>query len=218
MAETVIDYPRGVTFEEVWAALKENAERQKETDRQLKESRENFDRQLKEDREKFDREMKESRKEHDRRLQELDRRMGDLHNRFGEIAEHLVAPGIVSRFNEKGHHFSDIAPNGYRIHDENGKIKTEIDMLLENGKSIMVVEVKTRPRVQDVEHHVKRIEIIREHRNKRGDKRAIFGAIAGAVFGKQEKEATIEAGLYVIEQSGDTMQIRVPEGFVPREW
>lgn len=28
----------------------------------------------------------------------------------------------------------------------------------------------------------------------------------------------IEAGLFVIEQSGDTMKIDVPEGFQPREW
>jgi len=27
-----------------------------------------------------------------------------------------------------------------------------------------------------------------------------------------------KSGLYVIEQSGDTMKIDVPEGFVPREW
>jgi len=32
------------------------------------------------------------------------------------------------------------------------------------------------------------------------------------------KRLTFEAGLYVIEQSGDTMKVDVPEGFVPREW
>jgi len=45
-----------------------------------------------------------------------------------------------------------------------------------------------------------------------------MGAIAGAIFGTAEKKATIEAGLYVIKQSGDTMKIDVLEGFVPREW
>jgi hypothetical protein len=46
----------------------------------------------------------------------------------------------------------------------------------------------------------------------------IKGAIAGAIFGAAEKKATMEAGLYVVEQSGDTMKIDVPEDFVPREW
>ena len=32
------------------------------------------------------------------------------------------------------------------------------------------------------------------------------------------KQAVLEAGFYVIEQSGDTMRIDIPEGFVPKEW
>jgi hypothetical protein len=43
-------------------------------------------------------------------------------------------------------------------------------------------------------------------------------AIAGAVLTQSLKEAIVEAGLYAIEQSGDTMKISVPEDFRPREW
>ena len=91
-------------------------------------------------------------------------------------------------------------------------------MLLENGDAIMAVEVKAQPAVKDIAHHLKRLEILREHRDKLNDRRKILGAIAGAMFGGPEKEATLEAGLFVIEQSGDTMKIDVPDGFVPREW
>jgi hypothetical protein len=38
------------------------------------------------------------------------------------------------------------------------------------------------------------------------------------VFPEDAKAAAFEAGLYVIEQSGDTMKINMPEGFKPREW
>jgi len=38
------------------------------------------------------------------------------------------------------------------------------------------------------------------------------------VFLEDAKKATREAGLFAIEQSGDTMRIDAPEGFVPREW
>jgi len=72
--------------------------------------------------------------------------------------------------------------------------------------------------VKDVEQHIKRLEILREFRGRRHDERKIQGAIAGAIFGVAEKKATLEAGLYVVEQSGDTMKIEVPPGFVPREW
>jgi len=146
------------------------------------------------------------------------KQMGELHRRFGELAEHLVAPSIHKRFNELGYHFGSHSPGGIRIFDEQGKTKTEIDLLLENGETIMALEVKTKPAMKDIEHHIKRLEILRDHRRGINDRRTIKGAIAGAIFGLEEKKATAEAGLYVVEQSGDTMKIDVPDDFVPREW
>jgi hypothetical protein len=228
MAEnTIPDYPRGITFEQVWTALMENRKQMEETDRRMKET----DRRMKEtDRlmQETDRRMKETArqieetdrqmKETDRQVKKTTRQMGDLHNRFGEIAEHLVAPGIRKRFNELGYHFGSMAPGGYRIFDKDGKIKTEVDILLENDEAIIAVEVKVKPAAKDVEHHIVRLKILREYRNRRNDERKIMGAIAGAIFGSEEKKATLEAGLYVIEQSGDTMKIDIPDGFVPGKW
>ncbi|MDR0456585.1 MAG: hypothetical protein LBH20_07900 [Treponema sp.] len=163
--------------------------------------------------------------ETDLKFQKLERivkrngkQMGDLHRRFGQLAEHLVAPGIFKRFNELGYHFSEVSPGGHRIYDERGKIKAEVDILLENGDCIVGVEVKARPAVKDVEYHVRRLETLREHRNKIQDKRKIQGAVAGAIYDDGVKEAVREAGLFVIEQSGDTMKIDMPDDFVPREW
>jgi hypothetical protein len=83
----------------------------------------------------------------------------------------------------------------------------------------MAVEVKSKPAEKDIAHHIRRLEILRDYRNRQQEKpKRILGAIAGAVFPASLKEAVIEAGLYAIEQSGDTMRITVPEGFKPREW
>ena len=219
-----INYPRGVTFEQVWALIQESSKKsdrmteeikalQKETAAIQKETSENMketDRKMKE----TDKQMKETFK----RLDDLGVRFGDLGNRFGELAEHLVAPGIATRFNEMGYKFDSYVHGSYKIFDEKGKIRTEIDMLLENGDHLIAVELKTKPVMKDVEHHIRRLEILREHRSKHRDDRKIQGAIAGAVFGSEVKRATIEAGLFVIEQSGDTMKIEVPEGFLPRDW
>ena len=193
MAETAIpDYPRGLTFEDVWAGLMENRIQMEETDRRLKET--------------------------ERLIKRNGRQIGGLHRRFGELAEHMVAPGIVKRFNELGYHFHSVAPGGIRILDESGKVKTEVDLLLENDEYMVAVEVKTRPVEHDIEHHMRRLEILREHRNMHHDSRKIQGAIAGAVFPQEVKKLSLDAGLYVIEQSGDTMQIDIPDGFIPREW
>jgi predicted AAA+ superfamily ATPase len=158
-------------------------------------------------------------KETDRQMKRTDKQMGGLHRRFGELAKHLVAPGIARRFNKLGYHFESIMPGGIKILDKEGKTRAEIDLLLENGDSIVAVEVKTRPNEEDIEHHFRRIEILKEHREAKGEKpKRILGAIAGAIFGTREQNAALKAGFYVLEQSGDTMRINIPKGFVPREW
>ena len=209
--ERPIPTGEGLTFEKVWAMFQES-------DRQMKEvaarQKEEFDLECDRRKEEFDRQKEEI----DRQMKETDRKIGELGNRFGELAEHLVAPGIAERFNALGYHFDAIIPGGYEIRDEQGKGIAEVDMLLENSDCIMAVEVKTRPRIQDIEHHVKRLDILRKYRNKHNDTRTIYGAIAGAVFGGPEKQATIDAGFYVIEQSGDTMRIDIPDNFAPKEW
>jgi hypothetical protein len=72
----------------------------------------------------------------------------------------------------------------------------------EGGKKILDAEGKSRPQI--IEHHERRLEILRQYMDKHQDRRVIQGAL--------------DAGLYVIVQSGDTMQIESPEGFSPREW
>jgi hypothetical protein len=45
-----------------------------------------------------------------------------------------------------------------------------------------------------------------------------MGAVAAGIIPEGVKPYAIEKGLFVIEQSGDTAVISVPEGFVPRKW
>ena len=203
MEMTVSERPmptgEGLTFEKVWAMSQETDRKLQELFLAIKET---------------DRQMKET----DRQMKETDRKMGDLYNRFGEMAEHLVAPGIAARFNELGFHFDSIMPGGIKIVDEQRNVIAEIDLMLENGEYIIAIEVKATVRPKDVEHHIRRLEILREHRKKKQDNRRIQGAIAGAIFGAAEKQAVIEAGFYALEQSGDTMKMVIPNDFVPREF
>ncbi|MCL2793153.1 MAG: hypothetical protein FWD87_08670, partial [Spirochaetaceae bacterium] len=193
-----------------------------ETDRKFQEDRAQMKeaaqevRELQKEAAREIKELAERQKKTDRQMKKTERLIGNLTNRFGELAEHLVAPSIHKRFNKLGYSFSEIV-GGYKIL-ENDKTKTEIDLLLQNGEIIMAVEIKATPVVKDVEHHIKRLEILSDHYRKKNDYRRIQGAIAGAIFGNVEKKKVLEAGFYVIEQSGDTMKIEVPEGFTPREW
>ena len=178
------------SFESVWAIMQENAVQMKE--------------------------FRESQKETERSIKALTSQMGGLHNKFGAIAEHLVGPGIVERFNNLGYHFNSITNRGLKILDEKGNLETEVDILLENGNFVIAVEVKADVKTDDIKHHVKRLEILRKYR--KNDSRKIQGAIAGAIFYPNMKEMALANGFYVLEQSGDTMKMDIPEGFKPKEW
>jgi hypothetical protein len=190
---TKIEHP---TFETVWAALQEVAEQQKETDRIMKENARKME-------------------ERDRRL---DEKLGKLGDRFGEMIEHMVMPGLVKKFRELGFVFTEANPRTI-IDDEENNILTEIDITLQNGDKVMIVEVKSKPTTKDIKEHIKRMEIVKTRANRRNDKRVYLGAIAGMVFKKIEKEFALKNGFYVIEPSGEEFFITVPEGiYSPHEW
>ena len=159
--------------------------------------------------------------ETDRKMEKLSEKIykmiGELGNRFGELAEHLVTPNIAEKFRELRYTFTKAGPD-VEFFDANGKALTEVDVWLENGEFAMAVEVKSCLSKQDVTDHLKRMEILRRYLDGRRDTRKLLGAAAGAVFKNEAKEYALENGFYVIEQSGDTVQIKPPEGFKPRIW
>jgi hypothetical protein len=228
MAETAIQPQMGLGFEQVWAALmetrasiqelrNENRETVKETDRQMKET----DRRMKE----TERLLKESGAETDRRMKETDQRMKELQqqvkdtnksmgavtNRFGELAEHLVAPNIIEKFNDLGYEFSETGRDCKFKNKDTGNVDAEVDILLENGNYSIAVEVKVKPDTKDVEDHITRLKFLRQFKEGKGDTRAIRGALAGAIMPHKVKEMALHMGMYVIEQSGDTVKIETPQ-------
>jgi hypothetical protein len=156
--------------------------------------------------------------ETDRRFKETDKKMGELGNRFGELAEHLVAPSIHKKFNTLGYHFDAVSPGGTEIKDPGSKTYAEVDILLQNTEYIVAVEVKSKLLEKHVDAHVKRLEILRRWADKHNDGRKIRGAAAGAIVPHAVRQYALKAGLYVIVQTGDTVKIDIPKGFVPRDW
>ncbi|GHV75569.1 hypothetical protein AGMMS49942_03900 [Spirochaetia bacterium] len=166
----------GLTFEKVWAALMENREQMKATDK----------------------------------------RVGELTNRFGEMVEYMVVPNLVAKFRELGFEFEQ-TNRGMEIKSVKHNIFTEVDAFLENGDKVMVVEIKNKPKIGDIDDHIERMEKLRRVADLRNDKRKYLGAIAGVVFGDSEKTYALKKGFYVIEPSGDTFTILQPAGQA-REW
>jgi hypothetical protein len=245
MSETVemqLPTGEGLTFEKVWAMFQEAREQMKEEREQREKSRLEFDRQMEKSRLESEREWKEIHelqketdrlfKETERRFKETDRlfketdkkikqtneQYGGLSHCIGEVVEHLVAPGIEEKFNEMGYHFSEVYDGENRIKNEKGEKIAQIDILMENGETVLAVEVKSKPNSKDVKEHIERLKKLREVRRGKKDGRKIIGALAGAVFKDNVKTAAQDAGLFVIVQTGDTMNIEVPEGWKPKAW
>jgi len=149
---------------------------------------------------------------------ETDRKISKLGNRFGELVEHLVAPNIREKFNELGFCFTQTARDFEITDPHNPNAFAEVDILLENGDVVVVVEVKAKPNNMDVNEHIRRMEVLRRHADKKQDKRRYQGAIAGAIMSESVRRYILKKGFYVIEQTGDTVQITIPPGFKAREW
>jgi chromosome segregation ATPase len=213
-------YETGLTFEKVWALFQETVRKMQETDRQMKET----DRQMKETKqivEETSRQIEETgrqMKETDRQMKETDKRVGFLSNRFGEVVEYMIVPNLVTKFNELGYTFTK-ANRDTEIKDREHGIFTEVDVFMENGDSVMIVETKAKPDTRDIDDHIKRMEKLRAYADLHKDTRKYYGAMAGVVMSDNVKTYTLNKGFYVIEPSGETFTITAPSGpGVPRVW
>jgi len=195
----------------------------------FRESREQFRESRKEDRKQFRkireqfREVREQMKETDRKIRETDeqikktsREVGALGSRIGEIIEYMVGGNIVEQFQTLGIEITSLCR-----YKQFGKIGIrgkcgEIDVLLENGDLVVLIEVKTRLTHDDVREQIELMEKYRLYGNER---RRILGAVAGAVIADNVVQFAHGQGLYVIVQSGEAVEIiPPPEGFVAKEW
>jgi hypothetical protein len=223
-----------LTLEEFWAAfltsqeefdqrMQEADRRAQEADRWARESREDFDRRMQEaDRrmQETDRQIQETNRqmrETDRKMQETHRELGELGRKFGSVVEHLVVPNLVKKFNALGFNFTKYGQN-IAISDRSKRIAAEVDIFLEDGDCAIAVEVKAQLKIDDVKDHVERMETLRRYADSRQDTRKFYGAVAGAIIHDNVKEYALKTGFFVISQSGDTMNIVVPEVPKPRTW
>ncbi|MDR0706907.1 MAG: hypothetical protein LBF60_03390 [Treponema sp.] len=217
------ELPRGATFEEVWAMFQENERRMRETERFLKELDAETDRQMQETARRMqetDRQMQETDRqmqETARRMKETDQKIGKLTGRLGDVIEHLMSPKLHEKFKALNFVFSRTSRN-VEIRDHNQRGLAEVDALLENGEYVMAVEVKTRLTTEDVNDHLRRMEVLRRVADERDDRRKYLGAVAGAVVDKNVADYALKNGFYVIVPSGETVDIEAPEPSNLRMW
>ena len=210
MGKTQAQIPtaNNLSFEQVWAILQETAKRQEEIAKQQEEASKRH--------EEDSRQIKESQRETDRQIKEINKRFGDYSNRFGEVVEYMIAPNLLEKFQDMGFDFQEASTN-HKVRDNKNNISFEIDVFLQNGDIAMLVEIKSKLTVSDINEHILRIEKMRKYADLRGDKRTFLGAVAGVVVPPKVKEITLNQGLYLIEPSGETFNVTPPYN-KPKVW
>jgi hypothetical protein len=104
-----------------------------------------------------------------------------------------------------GQKFDECIANVKRF-DKNSKKRSEQDLMLINGESFAVVEVKFRARLSDIQELLDRVATIRTLYPQYKDHKLYLG-LAGMSFEDGVEEAVIEAGIAVVKQVGETIEV-----------
>ncbi|MDR2398430.1 MAG: hypothetical protein LBD74_06695 [Spirochaetaceae bacterium] len=204
--DTIREPRRDLSFQDVWAALMELRESQKETDRQLKETSREVER--------ISQEVEKT----SRIVRELSTEVGGISNRLGEVAQCFFGSDLWRHFEGFDYEFQRLYPY-LPLFNEKNEPMGDIDITLLNGEYVMAIEVKTRVKKKNVEYHAKRLEQIKQYPPDQYQGKLLLGGMAGLMIDRDAKDLADELGIYIIEQSGDAVRLALrPEWFKARVW
>ena len=198
------------SFREIGRLFKESSAR---LDKEMKESREEFDQRKKEQdehlkalREEFYQEMKASSEVFDQRMEEsrkeFDRKFGSWGNNFGAFAEEYFFNSFdKGQKNFFGEDFYEIRKKIKGIEKDD-----EYDILLINGQSIGIVEVKFKAHENDITKVLKKADTFRINFPKYKNHRVYLGLATMAFYPELEQECE-KQGIAIVKQVGDSVVI-----------
>jgi len=212
-----------VTLEEVWALFKETDRKFQETDRKFQETDHKFqetDRKFQETERIIKETALANAQAAEKRTRELEKtlykKIGELGDRLGDFAEGFVRPAVVKLFRERGIEVHKVTR---KIEANNPQLNlaTEIDLLVINGESCVLVEVKSNVSIDDVNEHIERMAKFKPLFPEYADKKA-FGAMAGMMISENVAKYAYRKGFFVIAQQGDLAVILNDSKFQPAIW
>ena len=181
------------TFEGVWALQQESYRQMIENDRFIKD--------------KFaesERLMQEYRADYEKRMKNMEETMGAWANNQGRFAEEYFSTSFEhGKQNFFGEKFDEIEKNVKGI--KKG-FKDEYDILLINGKTIGIIEVKYTAHENDIFKVLRKAKTFRvnfpEYKNHQ-----IYLGLATMTFYPELEEECVNQGIAIIKQIGNTVVI-----------
>ncbi len=214
-----------VTLEDIYALFQRSQEeadrRFAEADHQATKFRADFEPSLAESRADFDRRMAESKVEADKRLAKAEaiaaqanQAVNNLSSRWGRFVENIVAPAALRLFQDQGMAVQEIYQ---RVRSARGNLNLEIDILLVDDDVAVAIEVKSRLNQDSVRQVLRSLEQFKVAFPRYASYR-LYGAVAAIEIDKDVDTYAYNQGLFVIQQSGNSVEISNKSGFVPHAW
>ena len=201
-------------------AEREAEETKKRTEREAEQARLRAEREAEQARLRAEREAeaKASRMDFDKRMKELSKQLGGHANRLGEFVQEMVKPAVVRLFQERGLPVHQVLPNMEgKSKDNQPQVEIEVDLVVVNTQVLIAVECKSHLTQEAVDEHLERLTLFKRCFPQFANY-VVLGAVAGMVMSKEVSRYAHKNGLFVLAQSGSSIEIRNPSGFDAKEW
>jgi hypothetical protein len=137
-------------------------------------------------------------------LKEVSRRMGAMASNQGDVAEEFFYNSLREKMELGGIEFDTIFGN-FVVGDK--KRNSELDILMVNGKSAALIEVKYKAHVNDLDQVEQKIADYRSLRPEHKDYK-IYAGLAGFSVPQDVVEEAHKRGLFVLKRTGDVIEAK----------
>ena len=190
--EPLSEYNKPLDFDKVWKMFQE-------TDKQIKQTDKRLDKKF---------------KETDRKLKRLSEIASGLGINLGEVAEDFFRGALENMDELWGIKYDHVDKLKRTTKQQQG----EYDIVLFNGDTCIVIEVKQKLHPRDVEDFYQRKlpkfrTLFPEFKDRR-----IIGALASFTLCDDAKEKAMELGFLVLTQSGQKIKVLNDQNFSPAIW
>jgi len=157
-------------------------------------------------------------KETDKKFQETDKKIKELSKLFtsqwGKLIESLVEGDIVKLLNERG---IKVERTIQRVKGNRDGENFEFDIVAVNGSEIVIVEVKTTLRVDDVNDFHEKLWKAKKSMPEYSDKK-IYGGVAFITSEGSSERMSEKLGFFVIRATGNSSTIVNKADFKPKSF
>ncbi|MEI6747287.1 MAG: hypothetical protein WCL34_15085 [Methylococcaceae bacterium] len=146
----------------------------------------------------------------DEKLKRIGIDFGNMKKNQGDVAEEFFFNSLEEDAHLGSIHFDDIATN---MKKHRGQIQEEYDLVMTNGESVGIIEVKYKAHQNDLD------KLERKMRNFKTlfpwfNDYKLYGALAAFHVNEVAKKEALDRGFFVLQRSGNVLQTDCAENLL----